>query len=200
MPVIRSLPTTRPKASTAAPLSCSVFAVILSIAIRGHPPCTGVFLDAIPPSIAHVQGPVTATDFADASHQECRHYQARLHLTSIESARCGVRRAIRRRGADSLRQPGRAAHRPGRHHRVRRHLVHVHGRARRSHPGGVGQGVRPGPLLDQARHAGRDFVGILFSAADKIQVFPFPAGRSASPRCSTSRKPSSVAAPATRRP
>ncbi|MFB7918171.1 VWA domain-containing protein [Streptomyces sp. NPDC056061] len=34
-------------------------------------------------------------------------------------------------------------------------------------------------LLDQARHAGRDFVGILFSAADKIQVFRFPAGRPA---------------------
>ncbi|MEV6593108.1 VWA domain-containing protein [Streptomyces acidicola] len=32
-------------------------------------------------------------------------------------------------------------------------------------------------LLDQARHAGRDFVGILFSAADKLQVFRFPAGR-----------------------
>ncbi len=31
-------------------------------------------------------------------------------------------------------------------------------------------------LLDQARHAGRDFVGILFSAADKLQVFRFPAG------------------------
>ncbi|AGP59722.1 VWA domain-containing protein [Streptomyces rapamycinicus] len=30
-------------------------------------------------------------------------------------------------------------------------------------------------LLDQARHARRDFVGILFSAADKIQVFRFPA-------------------------
>ncbi|MBI0376975.1 hypothetical protein JBE27_12015 [Streptomyces albiflaviniger] len=30
-------------------------------------------------------------------------------------------------------------------------------------------------LLDQARHAGRDFVGILFSAADKLQVFRFPA-------------------------
>ncbi|MEW2398704.1 VWA domain-containing protein [Streptomyces sp. NPDC046862] len=34
-------------------------------------------------------------------------------------------------------------------------------------------------LLDQARHAGRDFVGILFSAADKIQVFRFPGGRPA---------------------
>ncbi|MER6103195.1 VWA domain-containing protein [Streptomyces sp. NPDC001832] len=34
-------------------------------------------------------------------------------------------------------------------------------------------------LLDQARHAGRDFVGILFSAADKIQIFRFPAGRPA---------------------
>ncbi|CAM5715074.1 VWA domain-containing protein [Streptomyces aurantiogriseus] len=34
-------------------------------------------------------------------------------------------------------------------------------------------------LLDQARHAGRDFVGILFSAADKIQVFRFPAGEPA---------------------
>ncbi|MFI0733647.1 VWA domain-containing protein [Streptomyces sp. NPDC021225] len=34
-------------------------------------------------------------------------------------------------------------------------------------------------LLDQARHAGRDFVGILFSAAGKIQVFRFPAGRPA---------------------
>ncbi|KAB2592282.1 VWA domain-containing protein [Streptomyces arboris] len=34
-------------------------------------------------------------------------------------------------------------------------------------------------LLDQARDAGRDFVGILFSAADKVQVFRFPAGRSA---------------------
>ncbi|WP_416963002.1 VWA domain-containing protein [Streptomyces sp. Agncl-13] len=34
-------------------------------------------------------------------------------------------------------------------------------------------------LLDQARHAGRDFVGILFSAADKLQVFRFPADRSA---------------------
>ncbi|WP_413811319.1 VWA domain-containing protein [Streptomyces sp. OE57] len=30
-------------------------------------------------------------------------------------------------------------------------------------------------LLDQARHAGRDFVGILFSAADKLRVFRFPA-------------------------
>ncbi|MEU6447216.1 VWA domain-containing protein [Streptomyces sp. NPDC046979] len=30
-------------------------------------------------------------------------------------------------------------------------------------------------LLDQARRAGRDFVGILFSAADKLQVFRFPA-------------------------
>ncbi|MER8161168.1 VWA domain-containing protein [Streptomyces sp. NPDC094472] len=34
-------------------------------------------------------------------------------------------------------------------------------------------------LLDQARHAKRDFVGILFSAADKIQVFRFPSGRPA---------------------
>ena len=34
-------------------------------------------------------------------------------------------------------------------------------------------------LLDQARHAGRDFVGILFSAADKVQVFRFPAGQPA---------------------
>ncbi|MFD7663992.1 VWA domain-containing protein [Streptomyces sp. NPDC059788] len=32
-------------------------------------------------------------------------------------------------------------------------------------------------LLDQARHAGRDFVGILFSAAEKLRVFRFPAGR-----------------------
>ena len=30
-------------------------------------------------------------------------------------------------------------------------------------------------LLDQARHAGRDFVGILFSAAGKLRVFRFPA-------------------------
>ncbi|MZE67533.1 VWA domain-containing protein, partial [Streptomyces sp. SID5789] len=30
-------------------------------------------------------------------------------------------------------------------------------------------------LLDQARRAGRDFVGILFSAADRLQVFRFPA-------------------------
>ncbi|NGO10154.1 VWA domain-containing protein [Streptomyces sp. HC44] len=34
-------------------------------------------------------------------------------------------------------------------------------------------------LLDQARHAGRDFVGILFSAADKLQIFRFPAGQPA---------------------
>ncbi|MGW9292305.1 VWA domain-containing protein, partial [Streptomyces albidoflavus] len=34
-------------------------------------------------------------------------------------------------------------------------------------------------LLDQARHARRDFVGILFSAADKLQVFRFPADRPA---------------------
>ncbi|MFI1030311.1 VWA domain-containing protein [Streptomyces sp. NPDC020951] len=34
-------------------------------------------------------------------------------------------------------------------------------------------------LLDQARHAGRDFVGILFSAAGKIQVFRFPADQPA---------------------
>jgi uncharacterized protein with von Willebrand factor type A (vWA) domain len=34
-------------------------------------------------------------------------------------------------------------------------------------------------LLDQARHAGRDFVGILFSAADRLQVFRFPAGEPA---------------------
>ena len=34
-------------------------------------------------------------------------------------------------------------------------------------------------LLDQARHAGRDFVGIRFSAADKSKVFRFPADRSA---------------------
>ncbi|MEV0264731.1 VWA domain-containing protein [Streptomyces sp. NPDC050617] len=32
-------------------------------------------------------------------------------------------------------------------------------------------------LLDQARSAGRDFVGILFSAAEKIQIFRFPNGR-----------------------
>lgn len=54
-------------------------------------------------------------------------------------------------------------------------------------------------LLDQARHAGRDFVGILFSAADKIQVFRFPAGPPASTGSSTSRRPSSAAEPATRR-
>ncbi|WP_033327654.1 VWA domain-containing protein [Streptomyces yerevanensis] len=34
-------------------------------------------------------------------------------------------------------------------------------------------------LLDQARHAKRDFVGILFSAADKLQVFRFPADQPA---------------------
>lgn len=34
-------------------------------------------------------------------------------------------------------------------------------------------------LLDQARAAGRDFVGILFSAADKIQIFRFLAGQPA---------------------
>ncbi|MFI1753754.1 vWA domain-containing protein [Streptomyces sp. NPDC020571] len=34
-------------------------------------------------------------------------------------------------------------------------------------------------LLDQARHAGRDFVGIVFSAADQLRVFRFPAGRPA---------------------
>ncbi|MCQ4208595.1 VWA domain-containing protein [Streptomyces longispororuber] len=34
-------------------------------------------------------------------------------------------------------------------------------------------------LLDQAREAGRDFVGILFSAADRLRVFRFPAGESA---------------------
>ncbi|WP_133169200.1 VWA domain-containing protein, partial [Streptomyces sp. MH60] len=34
-------------------------------------------------------------------------------------------------------------------------------------------------LLDQARHAGRDFVGIVFSAADRLRVFRFPAGRPA---------------------
>src|SRR5690606_23688603 len=34
-------------------------------------------------------------------------------------------------------------------------------------------------LLDQARRAGRDFVGILFSAADKLRVHRFPADRPA---------------------
>ncbi|WP_326023501.1 VWA domain-containing protein [Streptomyces endophyticus] len=34
-------------------------------------------------------------------------------------------------------------------------------------------------LLDQARAGGRDFVGILFSAADKVRVFRFPADRPA---------------------
>ncbi|GAA3090539.1 VWA domain-containing protein [Streptomyces rectiviolaceus] len=34
-------------------------------------------------------------------------------------------------------------------------------------------------LLDQARHAKRDFVGILFAAADKLQVFRFPADEAA---------------------
>ncbi|MGW0904370.1 VWA domain-containing protein [Streptomyces sp. NPDC002853] len=34
-------------------------------------------------------------------------------------------------------------------------------------------------LLDQARRAGRDFVGILFAAADKLQVFRFPADEGA---------------------
>ncbi|MGY1439998.1 VWA domain-containing protein [Streptomyces reniochalinae] len=34
-------------------------------------------------------------------------------------------------------------------------------------------------LLDQARHAERDFVGILFSAADKLRVHRFPADRPA---------------------
>lgn len=36
-------------------------------------------------------------------------------------------------------------------------------------------------LLDQARHERRDFVGILFSAADKLRVFRFPADRPADP-------------------
>ncbi|MET8473446.1 VWA domain-containing protein [Streptomyces sp. NPDC006422] len=35
-------------------------------------------------------------------------------------------------------------------------------------------------LLDQARAGGRDFVGILFSAADKVRVIRFPADRPAS--------------------
>jgi uncharacterized protein with von Willebrand factor type A (vWA) domain len=35
-------------------------------------------------------------------------------------------------------------------------------------------------LMDQARVAGRDFVGILFSSADELRVFRFPAGRPAS--------------------
>lgn len=34
-------------------------------------------------------------------------------------------------------------------------------------------------LLDQARHAKRDFVGILFSSADRIRVFRFPADQPA---------------------
>ncbi|MFD6434934.1 VWA domain-containing protein [Streptomyces venezuelae] len=34
-------------------------------------------------------------------------------------------------------------------------------------------------LLDQARHGGRDFVGILFAAADQLQVFRFPADEAA---------------------
>ncbi|MHC5258870.1 VWA domain-containing protein [Streptomyces sp. UC4497] len=34
-------------------------------------------------------------------------------------------------------------------------------------------------LLDQARAGGRDFVGIVFSAADKVRVFRFPADRPA---------------------
>ncbi|MGC9543996.1 VWA domain-containing protein [Streptomyces sp. UG1] len=34
-------------------------------------------------------------------------------------------------------------------------------------------------LLDQARASGRDFVGILFSAADKLQIFRFPADQPA---------------------
>ncbi|MGW8846707.1 VWA domain-containing protein [Streptomyces xiamenensis] len=34
-------------------------------------------------------------------------------------------------------------------------------------------------LLDQARRAGRDFVGILFSSADRLRVFRFPAGEPA---------------------
>ncbi|MFI6090938.1 VWA domain-containing protein [Streptomyces sp. NPDC051218] len=34
-------------------------------------------------------------------------------------------------------------------------------------------------LFDQARRAGRDFVGILFAAADKLQVFRFPADEAA---------------------
>ncbi|RCG24677.1 VWA domain-containing protein [Streptomyces diacarni] len=34
-------------------------------------------------------------------------------------------------------------------------------------------------LLDQARQAGRDFVGILFSAADKLRIHRFPADRPA---------------------
>uniref|UniRef100_UPI002A7F8689 VWA domain-containing protein n=1 Tax=Streptomyces sp. CRN 30 TaxID=3075613 RepID=UPI002A7F8689 len=34
-------------------------------------------------------------------------------------------------------------------------------------------------LLDQARRAGRDFVGIVFSAADKLRVFRFPGDRPA---------------------
>lgn len=34
-------------------------------------------------------------------------------------------------------------------------------------------------LLDQARAGGRDFVGILFSAADKVRVFRFPTDRQA---------------------
>jgi hypothetical protein len=53
-------------------------------------------------------------------------------------------------------------------------------------------------LLDQARDAGRDFVGILFSAADKLQVTASrPTGPPTSPRSSTSRRRSSAAARAT---
>jgi hypothetical protein len=54
-------------------------------------------------------------------------------------------------------------------------------------------------LLDQARHARRDFVGILFSAADKVRVFRFPAGEPpASTGSSISRRRSWVAEPAFR--
>ncbi len=84
----------------------------------------------------------------------------------------------RRRRTDALRQPGRADHRPGRDHRVRGHLaLHVRGGARWDHPEAWSKACALA-LLDQARHAGRDFVGILFAAADKLQVFRFPADRS----------------------
>lgn len=36
-------------------------------------------------------------------------------------------------------------------------------------------------LLDQARDAGRDFAGILFSAVDKLRVFRFMPGGSGRP-------------------
>jgi len=100
----------------------------------------------------------------------------------------GVRRALRRRGTDALRQPGGADHRPGRDHRVRGHSHSMYEAGRRSHREAWAKACAGASRPGSPRGAG--LRRHLFSAADSSGL-PLPADETPTSRkCWTSRRPS----------